>query len=61
MKDGTITGVLLITGGGRGIGAAVALARRHAGASLGRRSSIRLRIFRNSSLGTATSANWNVT
>ncbi len=33
----------------------------YAGAGLGRRSSIRLRIFRNSSLGTATSANWNVT
>ena len=33
----------------------------YAGAGLDRRSSIRLRIFRNSSLGTATSANWNVT
>ena len=33
----------------------------YAGAGLGRRSSIRLRIFRNSSLGTATSANWKVT
>jgi len=33
----------------------------YAGAGLRRRSSIRLRIFRNSSLGTATSANWNVT
>ncbi len=33
----------------------------YAGAGLGRRSSIRLRIVRNSSLGTATSANWNVT
>ena len=33
----------------------------YAGAGLGRRSSIRLKIFRNSSLGTATSANWNVT
>ena len=28
---------------------------------LGRRSSIRRRIFRNRSFGTATSANWNVT
>ncbi len=33
----------------------------YAGAGLRRRSSIRRRIFRNSSLGTATSANWNVT
>ena len=33
----------------------------YAGTGLRRRSSIRLRIFRNSSLGTATSANWNVT
>ncbi len=33
----------------------------YAGAGLRRRSSIRVRIFRNSSLGTATSANWNVT
>ena len=33
----------------------------YAGAGLRRRSSIRLRIFRNRSLGTATSANWNVT
>ncbi len=33
----------------------------HAGAGLRRRSSIRLRIFRNSSFGMATSANWNVT
>ncbi len=33
----------------------------YAGAGLGRRSSIRLRIFWNSFLGTATSANWNVT
>ena len=33
----------------------------YARAGLGRRSSIRLRIFRNNSLGTATSANWNVT
>jgi hypothetical protein len=33
----------------------------YAGAALRRRSSIRLRIFRNSSFGTATSANWNVT
>ncbi len=33
----------------------------YAGAGLRRRSTIRLRIFRNSSLGTTTSANWNVT
>ena len=33
----------------------------YAGTGFRRRSSIRLRIFRNSSLGTATSANWNVT
>jgi hypothetical protein len=33
----------------------------YAGAGLGRKSSISLRIFRNKSLGTATSANWNVT
>ncbi len=33
----------------------------YTGTGLRRRSSIRLRIFRNSSLGTATSANWNVT
>ncbi len=33
----------------------------YAGAGLRRRSSIRLRIFWNSSLGTATPANWNVT
>ncbi len=33
----------------------------YAGAGLRRRSSIRLRIFRNSSLDTATSANWKVT
>ena len=33
----------------------------YAGAGLRRRSSIKLRIFRNRSLGTATSANWNVT
>ncbi len=33
----------------------------YAGAGLGRRSSIRPRIFRNSSFGTATSANWSVT
>ena len=33
----------------------------YAGTGLRRRSSIRLRIFRNSSLGTATSANWDVT
>ena len=33
----------------------------YAGAGLGRRSSISLGIFRNRSLGTATSANWNVT
>ena len=33
----------------------------YAGTGLRRRSSIKLRIFRNSSLGTATSANWNVT
>ena len=33
----------------------------YAGIGLRRRSSIRLRIFRNSSFGTATSANWNVT
>jgi len=32
----------------------------YAGAGLRRRSSIRLKIFRNSALGTATSANWNV-
>ena len=32
----------------------------YAGTGLRRRSSIRLRIFRNSFLGTATSANWNV-
>ena len=33
----------------------------YAGTGLRRRLSIRLRIFRNSSLGTATSASWNVT
>ncbi len=33
----------------------------YAGAGLRRRSSIRLRIFRNKFLGTATSANWKVT
>jgi len=33
----------------------------YAGAGLRRKSSIRLRIFRNKLLGTATSANWNVT
>ncbi len=32
----------------------------YAGTGLRRRSSIRLKIFRNNSLGTATSANWNV-
>ncbi len=32
----------------------------YAGAGLGRRSSIRLRIFRNKLLGTAISASWNV-
>ncbi len=34
---------------------------RHGGKGAGRISSIRLGIFRNSSLGTTTSANWNVT
>jgi hypothetical protein len=33
----------------------------YAGAGFGRNSSIRRRISRNSFLGTATSANWNVT
>ena len=37
------------------------IASVYAGAGLGRRSSISRRIFRNKSLGTATSANWNVT
>ena len=40
---------------------AVDVSPAYAGAGLGRRSSIRLRIIRNSSLGTATSANWKVT
>ena len=40
---------------------AVDSASAYAGAGLRRRSSIKLRIFRNRSLGTATSANWNVT
>ncbi len=33
----------------------------YAGAGLGRRSSISIKIFRNKSLGTATSASWKVT
>ncbi len=37
------------------------MGRRHGGKGAGRSPSMRRRVFRNSSLGTATSANWNVT
>ena len=37
------------------------MGRRHGGKGAGRNPSMRRRIFRNSSLGTATSVNWKVT